>query len=153
MFLDFRLYLPECVLTKVDRASMACSLEVRSPLLAPRMIDAAASIPAREKAGWIRTKRPLRRLLSGRFSRTIVGQPKKGFGIPVSAWLRSVLRSEVDSVIRTLPFDQTEVGRLWSEHQSRTENHRMPLWALFVLGKWLRRGAPGVNAAPPAGHP
>ncbi|MGH9441763.1 MAG: asparagine synthase (glutamine-hydrolyzing) [Thermoanaerobaculia bacterium] len=147
MFLDFSLYLPEGVLRKVDRASMACSLEVRSPLLAPRLIDAATSIRARGKVGLIETKRPLRRLLAGRFPRDLVSQPKKGFGIPVSLWLRTILRDEVRRVLSALPFDRKAVEVLWDEHQSRRENHRMPLWALYVLGRWLQGRAAGPNNA------
>ena len=141
MHLDLTMYLAEGVLVKVDRASMACSLETRAPsLLAPLWIT-RMSLPAASKVDWTRTKKPLRRVLEARYPERIVGQPKKGFGIPVSRWLRTIGRDYLRERMQGLPVSEIAVARLWNEHQSRRTNHRMPLWALFVFGAWEQQHA------------
>lgn len=136
MHLDLTMYLAECVLMKVDRASMACSLETRAPFLARAVVDLALALPASAKVGAWRTKKPLRHLLDGRYPSWIVKQPKKGFGIPVSRWLRTAARDSVEQALQELPVDAEAVSHLWEEHQARRRNHRMPLWALYVFGRW-----------------
>jgi asparagine synthase (glutamine-hydrolysing) len=141
MHLDLTMYLAEGVLMKVDRASMARSLEVRAPFLARDAVGLAFSIPAARKVGfwsW-QTKLPLRRMLRARFPARIVSQPKKGFGIPVSRWLRTAARDRVEATLKDVPFDRDAVARLWAEHQSRRRNNRMTLWALFIYGEWCKR--------------
>jgi asparagine synthase (glutamine-hydrolysing) len=137
MYLDLTMYLAEGVLMKVDRASMARSLEVRAPMLARGVLDLAFAISGIRKAGWRTTKIPLRSLLRGRFPREIVDQPKKGFGIPVSRWLRGAARDRVESSLARPSFERAAVRRLWNEHQSGRQNNRMALWALFIYEEWL----------------
>jgi asparagine synthase (glutamine-hydrolysing) len=116
---------------------MARSLEVRAPFLARDVLDLAFSTSGSRKVGWRKTKIPLRRLLKGRFPATIVNQPKKGFGIPVSRWLRTVARERVESALQSSSFEPATVRRLWNEHQSGRRNNRMALWALFIYEEWL----------------
>jgi asparagine synthase (glutamine-hydrolysing) len=144
MYLDLTLYLAECVLMKVDRASMACSLETRAPLLARGVVEAALSLPASAKVGLRTTKKVLRRLLEARYPASISQQPKKGFGIPVSRWLRTLARESVESVLKELPVDRDAVALLWREHVEGRRNHRMPLWALHVFGLWETQAEPAA---------
>ncbi len=138
MHIDLAMYLADGVLMKVDRASMACSLETRAPFLARSIVELALSLPATAKIGWKTTKKPLRQLLETRYPKSIVRQPKKGFGIPVSRWLRTVARDAVQENLKELPVNGSAVAKLWNEHQSGWHNHRMPLWALFVFGNWKK---------------
>ncbi len=84
-------YLPEDILTKVDRASMACGLEVRAPFLDAELVDFMQSLPPSFKLGRNQTKRLLKHAAAGRLPASILARPKKGFGIPVASWLRGPL--------------------------------------------------------------
>jgi asparagine synthase (glutamine-hydrolysing) len=136
MHLDLTMYLADGVLVKVDRASMACSLETRAPFLARAVVDYARSLPAASKVDRSTTKKPLRAVLASRYPESLVAQPKKGFGIPVSRWLRTIGKETIRERLPGLSVEVAAVTRLWNEHQNRRANHRMPLWALFVLGAW-----------------
>jgi asparagine synthase (glutamine-hydrolysing) len=102
------------------------------------------SLPVSAKIGLWTTKKPLRHLLRSRYPSSITNQPKKGFGIPVSRWLRTVARDSVEEVLPKLPVDQGAVSRLWTEHLTGRRNHRMPLWALYVFGLWEKRSEAAV---------
>src|SRR2546430_16374506 len=91
LYLDLKGYLGEGVLTKVDRASMACSLEVRPPLLDRRVVELAASLPMRLKLRGLTTKYVLKRALGSVLPREIVARRKKGFGVPLARWFRAEL--------------------------------------------------------------
>jgi len=143
--LDFTTYLPGSVLTKVDRASMAHGLEVRPPLLDNEVIDWAFSLPSRLKLRRGQTKFLLKRAASGHVPDRIIHRPKKGFGIPIRAWLRGPMR---DRVVRALgPSALWDVGVLdrtafaeWARmHAERRGDHSKALWALIVLDEWMRR--------------
>jgi asparagine synthase (glutamine-hydrolysing) len=90
--LDTRLYLAEDILTKVDRASMAVSLEVRAPFLDPRVAEFAASLPSNYKLRGQKTKYILKRAVDDMLPRFVTRRPKKGFGVPVAEWLKFKLR-------------------------------------------------------------
>src|SRR4029079_17000296 len=115
-------YLPEDILTKVDRASMACGLEVRAPFLDASLVDAMQRLPAEFKYGRGQTKRLLRAAVSGRLPPTILSRPKKGFGIPVARWLRGELAPMLDRLLdpgrlkRQGLFRPQEVARRIGEH-------------------------------------
>ena len=138
-------YLPEDILTKVDRASMACGLEVRAPFLDAELVDWVQTLPASFKYGRNQTKRLLKRAAARRLPASILERPKKGFGIPVAGWLRGPLAPMVadllgrDRLERQGIFRPEVVARLVSEHQAGIRNHRKPLWTLLMFQLWQDR--------------
>jgi asparagine synthase (glutamine-hydrolysing) len=135
-------YLPEDILTKVDRASMACGLEVRAPFLDAELVDLVQSLPASFKFGRNRNKRLLKRAAAGRLPASILARPKKGFGIPVASWLRGPLAPLMNDLLgrerlkRQGIFRPDEVARRIAEHQSGEHDHRKPLWTLLIFQLW-----------------
>jgi asparagine synthase (glutamine-hydrolysing) len=135
-------YLPEDILTKVDRASMACGLEVRAPFLDAMLVDAVQRLPATFKYGHRQTKRLLKSAVSGRLPPSILSRPKKGFGIPIARWLRGPLVPMVEELLgpkrleRQGLFRPDEVVRRVREHQSGVRDHRKPLWTLLIFQLW-----------------
>ncbi len=135
-------YLPEDILTKVDRAGMACGLEVRAPFLDARLVDMIEALPAGYKYGRGRTKRLLKRAASGRLPAATLSRPKKGFGIPVACWLRGPLLPllanllDRDRLKRQGLFRPDEVHRRVLEHQAGLRDHRKPLWTLLMFQLW-----------------
>ena len=117
-------YLPEDILTKVDRASMACGLEVRAPFLDAELVDFMQSLPPSFKFGRNQTKRLLKRAAAGRLPASILARPKKGFGIPVASWLRGPLAPLMNELLgrerleRQGLFNPDVVARRIAEHQS-----------------------------------
>jgi asparagine synthase (glutamine-hydrolysing) len=143
--LDFSTYLPGSVLTKVDRASMAHGLEVRPPLLGNAMVDMAFRLPSRYKVRLRSGKVLLKRAARGHIPDEIIDRPKKGFGIPLGAWLRGPLRDRIEEVVARSPLWSQgaldgEVFAGWNrDHQARHRDASKPLWALLVLDHWARR--------------
>ncbi len=135
-------YLPDDILTKVDRASMACGLEVRAPFLDARLVDFVEPLPSAYKYGHGGTKRLLKRAASGRLPASVLGRPKKGFGIPVARWLRGPLGPWLDRLLGPDRLSQqgifrpAEVARLVAEHRSGVRDHRKPLWTLLMFQLW-----------------
>jgi len=135
-------YLPEDILTKVDRASMACGLEVRAPFLDANLVDFIQALPSAFKFGRNQTKRLLKRAAAGRLPASILTRPKKGFGIPVASWLRGPLAPLMNQLLgrerleRQGLFHAGEVTRHIAEHQSGRHDHRKPLWTLFIFQLW-----------------
>jgi asparagine synthase (glutamine-hydrolysing) len=142
--LDLVSYLPEDILTKVDRASMAVSLEVRAPLLDHRVVELALGLPASLKRRRGSMKWILRRLLYKRVPRALIDRPKMGFGVPLVDWFRGPLRERMNeycagSDLADLGIDPQPVRRLWSDFQ-RGHSHRAELlWLMFQLVAWSRR--------------
>lgn len=138
-------YLPEDILTKADRASMACGLEVRAPFLDSDFVDLVQALPSRYKFARGRTKRLLKRAAAGRLPTTIRDRPKKGFGIPVARWLRGPLSELLDELLgpdrlaRQGLFQPVEVARLVREHRDGVRDHRKPLWTLLMFQLWHDR--------------
>jgi asparagine synthase (glutamine-hydrolysing) len=141
-YADIHFYMTDDVLVKVDRMSMAHSLEVRSPLLDHRIIEFAAKLPAGLKVDALGGKRLLRALAARRLPREIVNQPKRGFSIPAARWLRSELRPLAESIIldRNRFFsnvlDERKLRQMWREHLSEARDHSVFLWGLMMLGLW-----------------
>jgi asparagine synthase (glutamine-hydrolysing) len=140
--LDTRLYLAEDILTKVDRASMAVSLEVRAPFLDPRVAEFAASLPAHYKLrGWT-TKYILKRAIGDLLPSFVTRRGKKGFGVPVAEWLKVKLRPlardllSPERVRRAGVFNPEYVARLQDEHERGVANHRKLLWTLLMFELW-----------------
>ena len=133
------------ILMKVDKMSMAVSLEARDPLLDHKLLEFVATIPSSLKLKRGRSKYLLRRLLSKRIPQAIVDRPKQGFEAPIGRWLRGPLAPMVDDLLldgrladRGV-FDGREVQRLWQEHRSGADDHRHRLWSLVMLELWFRQ--------------
>ncbi len=145
LYLDLVTYLPEDILFKVDIASMANSLECRSPFLDHKMIEFAASLPGRYKlspAG--RHKHILKAAFADWLPRGFMERPKKGFSVPLTRWLREDLADMMrDTLVsrKTLSrwFRQEEVERYVGEHVSGRGSHSTRLWPLLVLALWVER--------------
>jgi len=143
--LDFSTYLPGSVLAKVDRASMAHGLEVRPPLLDGALVELAFSLPSRLKVRGGRSKVLLKRAARGRIPDAVIDRPKKGFAIPLAAWLRGPLAARLDAVLAESPLwglgllDRAVFAGWRDEHRGRTVDRSKPLWALYVLDRWFRR--------------
>jgi asparagine synthase (glutamine-hydrolysing) len=142
-------YLGGQILAKVDRASMACGLEVRAPFLDVPLIDLARRIPASLKLkGWT-TKSILKRALRDDLPSEVLTRRKQGFGVPLGAWLRGPLRPRLEQWLepRRLAaqglFDPTAVRRLVSEHLAGRRDHRKVLWALMMFQAWCEHYLPG----------
>jgi asparagine synthase (glutamine-hydrolysing) len=135
-------YLPEDILTKVDRASMACGLEVRAPFLDAGLVDEVQKLPASFKYGRNITKRLLKRAVSGKLPSSILSRPKRGFGIPVARWLRGELAPLLQRLLepgrleRQGLFRSGEVARRIEEHRAGVRDHRKPLWTLLMFQLW-----------------
>ncbi len=138
-------YLPEDILSKVDRASMACGLEVRAPFLDATLVDTIQGMPGEFKYGRHQTKRILKLAAAGRLPAKILARPKKGFGIPVARWLRGPLAPLLESLLaperieRQGIFQPNEVARRVREHLQGVRDHRKPLWTLLMFQFWYDR--------------
>jgi asparagine synthase (glutamine-hydrolysing) len=144
VYLYARTYLEDDILVKVDRASMATSLEVRAPFLDVELVEFLGRVPSNLKLRRFQTKRLLKRAMRGVLPDEIIDRPKKGFGIPVAAWLkgefREALQDELspERIRRQGLFDAVEVTRLVTEHLDGRRDHRKALWALFMFQLWHR---------------
>ena len=142
-YVDLRTYMADGILTKVDRASMACSVEVRVPLLDHRVAELAFRMPLSMRRRSPMGKVALRQLMTGRLPMPVLTRPKKGFGAPVALWLRGAGRKRMVDTLsggaagRTGWFDQAVVDRLIEEHLRGRADHRRRLWSLMVLVEWL----------------
>jgi asparagine synthase (glutamine-hydrolysing) len=140
--LDTQLYLAEDILTKVDRASMAVSLEVRAPYLDPRVAEFAASLPSRYKLHGYTSKYILKRAAKGLVPPFVWRRGKKGFGVPFAQWLKGELRPLAHDLLsparlrRGGLFDPEYVARLQDEHERGVANHRKLLWTLLSFELW-----------------
>lgn len=149
--LDLVSYLPDDILTKVDRASMAVSLEVRAPLLDHRVVEFALELPTTLKRRGGTTKWLLRRLLYKRVPRALIDRPKMGFGVPLADWFRGPLREAMDSCctgpeLEELGIDSQPVRKLWTDFQTGQSHRTDLLWQMLMLVEWARR-CRGVPAA------
>ena len=149
-YADFHTYLPDQILTKVDRASMAVSLEVRPPLLDHRFVERFATLPARQKIRGARGKHALRRALRSRLPEEILDGKKRGFDTPLASWIRGPLAEFTLDALRALPrewFDKSALEARHAEHQAGGRDHSRLLWSLLVLDHWRRAHAVrGVGA-------
>ena len=149
-YADFHTDLPDRILAKVDRASMAVSLEVRVPLLDHRFVERFANLPLAEKVHRSRGKRRLREALRRRLPPEVLDGPKRGFDTPLRAWIRGPLAEAVGEAIATLPedwFDRAVLQRRLAEHRGGGRDHGRLLWSLLVLEHWRRRhGVRGLSA-------
>jgi asparagine synthase (glutamine-hydrolysing) len=150
---DLLTYMPCALMTKVDIASMAHSLECRAPLLDYRVCEFAAALPSRYKYRRGRGKWLLREAFGHLLPREVFTRRKMGFGVPIDYWLRGELKPLVGDLLlsptaRCLAYFRPEAIRsLWEAHQSRRYDHTYRLWALLMFEMWLREWAAG-SASP-----
>jgi asparagine synthase (glutamine-hydrolysing) len=145
MHFDFETYLPEDILTKVDRMSMAHSIESRVPLLDNEVVDFAARLPAHLKIKNGRKKHILKEAAAGLLPDAILARRKQGFAVPVGGWFRGDLREFFSDVLLSAParhrgyFEPRFVERLVREHVTARRDHTLRLWALVVFELWHRQ--------------
>jgi asparagine synthase (glutamine-hydrolysing) len=142
-YLDVISYLPDDLLVKLDRASMAVGLEARDPLLDHRIVEFAAGMPTHLKIRDNVGKWLLRRVLTKYVPERLIDRPKMGFGIPIETWLRGPLKSWTGSLIETKKLEaegylrSALVQKMWTEHQSGQRNWSPQLWSILVFEGWL----------------
>jgi asparagine synthase (glutamine-hydrolysing) len=154
LYLDAKLYLQDGVLVKVDRASMACSLEVRCPLLDTAVVDFASRLSGSRKLRGLTTKYLLKRSLRNLLPADLLRRPKKGFGIPLGLWIRGELRALFEEALdpRRIAgqgiFQPEAVGRLLADHVDGRRDNRKKLWNLFVFQRWHAAYLTSPSGAP-----
>ncbi len=143
IFTFLRTYLLDDILFKVDRASMYTSLEVRAPFMDVEVVEFINSLPDHFKRKGFAGKQLLKKVMRGKLPDAIIDRPKKGFGIPLSGWLRKELKPMCEELLsserikREGYFDALYVERLKHEHMRGHANHRKLLWTLMVFQMWL----------------
>lgn len=142
-YVDQSLYLPDDILHKVDRASMANSLEVRVPLLDHNVVEASWKFTDSMNIVRKKGKFPLRQMLSKHIPEELFNRPKMGFGVPISEWLRGPLNSWANDLIseerlkKQNIFDPKAVAKVWKTHESGRENSPEMIWGFLILQSWL----------------
>lgn len=153
MLLDLRSYLPDDILVKVDRATMAASLESRAVFLDHRLVELAWRLPTRMKIRGGRGKWLLRRLLQQYLPPRLIDRPKAGFAIPLGGWLRGPLREWAEDLLdeRRLReqelLDPSPIRAQWREHLSGDRDRQHLLWDVLMLQAWLRSSTSVMSPA------
>jgi asparagine synthase (glutamine-hydrolysing) len=144
MYVDLKTWLPDAYMEKVDKATMACGLEARVPLLDPRLVELAFQIPGRFKVwGWS-LKRVLKSAVRGLVPDFVLSRPKTGFAVPTDPWFRGPLKRFAFEVLldpraRTRGyFNPAFVERLWREHVEGRHVWDAQLWLLLNFELWHR---------------
>jgi len=142
LFFDQSLYLPDDILTKVDRAAMASSLEVRAPFLSKEIIEKANALPADEKIN-NETKYPLRKILENYIPKKMINRPKMGFSIPLGDLLREDLKKWANDLLSKEKlahydfFDHVYVNKIWREHLKSEYDHSKEIWNILMFQVWF----------------
>jgi asparagine synthase (glutamine-hydrolysing) len=151
LYLDFRMYLEDNLLVKIDRASMACSLELRTPFLDHRLIEFAAGLPSALRVRRFNLKYILKKAVEKWLPHEIVYRQKRGFSVPIASWMKRGLKPLLDETLgeeklkRDGLFDAAFVRRLLNEHWSGRADHRKTLWTLLSFQLWYDRWGEGKN--------
>ncbi len=154
-YADLKTYLPGDILTKVDRASMANSLEVRVPILDHHFVEWAAGLRPGLKLRGRESKYVFKKALEPYVPASVLNRPKMGFAVPLASWFRGPLRERMGAAVtsgalaETGMFDLAFLGKLVEQHRSGLRDHSAPLWALLMFEAFLRRvhGTPGATSA------
>lgn len=141
---DMLTYLPGDILTKVDRASMAVSLEARVPLLDHRIISLAWQLPNHLKLKHGKGKWILREILKTYVPKELFERPKMGFGVPIDTWLRTDLKDWAYNLLYFEPFDEfgienQDIEAIWHKHQAGSHNYQYKLWCLLMFQQWRKK--------------
>jgi asparagine synthase (glutamine-hydrolysing) len=145
LYVDVKSYLCDNILVKLDRMSMAVSLESRVPFLDPELVEMAFAIPDRFKVGKGKTKILLKKIAAGYIPGECVYRRKEGFSIPIKNWLCNELRPVMEDLLAPKRlacegiFNSNTVEKLKNEHLAGRENHSHVLWALMVFQAWKKR--------------
>lgn len=144
LHIDSKTYLPGDILTKVDRMSMAVSLEARVPLLDHKLIEFVMRIPASMKMSGLETKYILKKAVKDLVPDEILNRPKQGFGMPIHQWINAQLRDRIRDTLHGLKARQRDyidphyLNVLLEEHERGRRDHSPALWGLFMLELWHR---------------
>ena len=142
-YVDFKTWLVDDILVKVDRATMAHSLETRAPFLDHRLIEFAAQLPVKFKMKGLNKKYILKKAMASIVPRETLRQKKKGFNAPISDWLTGPIghfaREITYSQVINEWFSQAFIEKLWYEHHNKIADHGLKLFSLTCLGLWLQQ--------------
>jgi asparagine synthase (glutamine-hydrolysing) len=147
-YLDLRLYLQESVLVKVDRASMACSLEVRAPFLDYELVEFVMGLPSHYKLRGLTTKYILKKAMKNDLPSELIYRKKKGFGVPIAKWIKGPLKElfgdflSPDRIKREGFLNPASVTTLLQDHLLNSRDNRKQLWTLLVWELWVNRYRP-----------
>ena len=149
-YVDIKTYLTDDILVKVDRASMAHSLEVRAPVLDHKLMELAASIPARLKLRGINGKYIFKKALKQILPESVLQRRKMGFAVPLAKWFRSDLKEFAHSAIfdrnQSTLLNELAVRRVWQEHQGGLRDRSTELWTLLMFRLLERQFMTGTSS-------
>ena len=144
-YLHQKTYLQDDLLTKVDRAGMACSLEVRSPFMDVNLVEFANSIPGHYKACGLSTKKILKKAVTKIIPDQITDRPRKSLGVPIGSLIRNELKPELKRVFDKMKirregfFNYNYIERLLEEHFANKRDNHKQIWTLLMFEKWLEK--------------
>jgi asparagine synthase (glutamine-hydrolysing) len=147
-YLDLKLYFQESILAKVDRASMACSLEVRAPFLDYELVEFVMGLPSRWKLKGLTSKYILKKIMANWLPDEVINRPKKGFGVPIAKWVNGPLKGlfedllSPDRIKREGFLNPAYVSNLLQNHLVLNKDNRKQLWTLLVWELWVNRYLP-----------
>jgi asparagine synthase (glutamine-hydrolysing) len=149
-YIDLRLYLQESILVKVDRASMACSLEVRAPFLDHELVEFVMGLPSNLKLNGFTSKYLLKRAMKNYLPEEIIRRKKKGFGVPIAKWVKGPLKElfrdllSADRIRREGFLNSEYVTNLLQDHLHNRRDNRKQLWTLLVWELWVNHYHPSL---------